>query len=114
METKFILLNNLTESLVLSVYDYNDHRKNTLLGAASFELPALLEDATQEGLERPILKDGKERGTLRFDISFYPVLKPEAGSNGEEIMQDTCALRALRVVVQHLISCSLQLLVSSA
>lgn len=89
METKFLLVNNLNESLVLTVWDYNDHRKNTELGAATFELAGLLEDATQEGQEKPILKDGKERGDLRFDVSYYPVLKPEI-VDGNEVLPETC------------------------
>jgi Ca2+-dependent lipid-binding protein len=89
METKFLLANNLNESLVLTVWDYNDHRKNTELGAATFELAGLLEDATQEGQEKPILKDGKERGDIRFDVSWYPVLKPEV-VDGNEVLPDTC------------------------
>ena len=79
METKFILVNSLAESLVLTVFDYNDHRKNSELGFATFDMSKLREDATQEGLELPILKDGKERGIIRFDCSFFPVLKPDAG-----------------------------------
>ncbi|KAJ7071483.1 C2 domain-containing protein [Mycena amicta] len=79
METKFILINSLNESLVLSLYDYNDHRKNALLSSTSFELAQLQEDAVREGIEAPLLKDGKERGMLRYDLSFYPVLKPEEG-----------------------------------
>lgn len=83
-ETKFLLINNLTDSLVLTVYDYNDHRKNTELGAVIFDLSVLQQDATQEGLESPVLKDGKEKGTLRYDVSFYPVLKPTAVADGAE------------------------------
>ena len=79
METKFLLINSLAESLVLSVFDYNDHRKNSELGFATFDMSKLREDATQEGLELPVLKDGKERGNIRFDVSFFPVLKPDAG-----------------------------------
>jgi Ca2+-dependent lipid-binding protein len=75
-ETKFLLVNSLTEQLVLSVLDYNDHRKDTPLGAASFELAALEKDGTQESIVKQILKDGKERGEIRFDCSWYPVLKP--------------------------------------
>ncbi|KAJ7456618.1 C2 domain-containing protein [Mycena latifolia] len=78
-ETKFILVNSLNESLVLSLYDYNDHRKNVLLSSTSFELAQLQEDATREGIEATLLKDGKERGTLRYDVSYYPVIKPEEG-----------------------------------
>ena len=62
METKFILINNLTESLVLTVFDYNDHRKDTELGFATFDLSKLHEDSIHEGVELPVLKDGKEKG----------------------------------------------------
>lgn len=81
METKFILINNLTESLVFNLYDYNDHRKNTLLGSSTFELMRLQEDATLEGLASQLLMDGKERGELRYDVSFFPVLTPEDGED---------------------------------
>lgn len=80
METKFILLNSLTESLILTLFDYNDHRKNSELGFVSFDLAKLREDASQEGVELPVLKDGKERGLMRFDVSFFPVLKPDPNS----------------------------------
>ncbi|KAI0706072.1 tricalbin [Cytidiella melzeri] len=80
METKFILVNTLTDSLNLTVLDYNDHRKNTQLGFASFELAKLREDSQHEGVEAPVLKDGKEKGILRFDVKFFPVLKPDPQS----------------------------------
>lgn len=89
METKFILVNSLADALVLSLYDYNDHRKNTLLGSTTFTLAKLGEDATMEGQEEPILKDGKTRGTMRFDVSFYPVLKPEVDQGGVAELPDT-------------------------
>ncbi|KAI0724221.1 tricalbin [Cerioporus squamosus] len=89
METKFILVNSLTESLLLKVLDYNDHRANTELGFASFDLSVLEADATQENLEMPILKDGKERGIIRFDVNFYPVLKPEVDADGNGALPDT-------------------------
>lgn len=86
-ETKFILVNSLADSLVLNLWDYNDHRKDTLLGSSTFELSTLQEDAVQEGVLSQVLKDGKERGELRYDVSFYPVLKPE---EGEEKMPESC------------------------
>jgi hypothetical protein len=51
----------------------------------------LLDDATHEGLEMPVLKDGKERGMLKFDVFYYPVLKP-GEADGEDIVQETCTL----------------------
>lgn len=87
-ETKFILVNTLREPLVLNVMDYNEHRKDTRLGSATFDLQKLQDDATIEGIEQPILKDGKERGLLRFNLSYYPVLKPEM-IEGKEQIPDT-------------------------
>ncbi|KAG8900316.1 hypothetical protein FRB99_006121 [Tulasnella sp. 403] len=76
--THFILVNqnNLNETLTLTLFDHNEHRKDTPLGTASFELQSLLEDATQECRVVDIFKDGKERGELQFDMSgvIHPVL----------------------------------------
>ncbi|KAF9270554.1 tricalbin [Marasmius fiardii PR-910] len=79
METKFILVNSLHESLTLNLYDFNDHRKNSLLGTASFEMIQLQDDAVHENVSSPLLLDGKDRGELKYDVSYYPVLKPEDG-----------------------------------
>ena len=76
METKYILVNNLNEQLVLNLWDYNDHRKNTKMASTSFSLSKLLEDSTQEDLVSPLLRDGKERGELRYDVNYYPVIEP--------------------------------------
>ena len=67
---------------MLNVMDYNDHRQNSLLGSVTFGLEALEEDATQEDISRPLLKDGKERGELRFDVNFYPVISLSKTSEG--------------------------------
>lgn len=79
------MVNSLQEPLVLSLFDYNDHRTDTELGAATFDLSKLLEDATQEGINSTVLKDGKDRGELRYDVSYYPVLKPVLVDGKEEI-----------------------------
>lgn len=79
------MVNSLQESLTLNLLDYNDHRADTDIGAATFELAQLLDDATREGVNSNILKDGKERGNLRYDVSFYPVLKPTLVDGKEEL-----------------------------
>ena len=82
-------------SLVMSIYDYNDHRKNSLLGSSTFALESLKEDATQDGMESLILKDGKERGQLRYDDPFYPVSKPQPLDGKEELPEtSSCCDRA--------------------
>lgn len=84
-----MLINRLTDNLVLTVMDYNDHRKDTELGASIFELSKLDEDATQEDLSLPMLKDGKEKGELRFDVSYFPVLKPQVDESGVEELPES-------------------------
>ena len=59
---------NLTETLNLYVLDHNDHRKDTELGVASYELKNLLEDATREGIVAKVLKDGKDRGEVMLNL----------------------------------------------
>lgn len=101
METKFILVNSLQESLVLNLLDFNDHRKDTPLGAATFELEKLLEDATQEGLELPVLKDGKEKGLVRFNVNYFPVLKHETVEGKENFPQTSASMICSMVETYH-------------
>ncbi|KIL59013.1 hypothetical protein M378DRAFT_85652 [Amanita muscaria Koide BX008] len=76
METKFVLINNLEEYLHLNVYNYDEHRRNALLGVVGFKLGTLQDDA-QQSITSRLLKDGKEKGELKYDISYYPVLATE-------------------------------------
>lgn len=96
-ETKFILVNTLQEPLVLNVMDYNEHRKDTKLGSATFDLQKLQDDAVVEGIERHLLKDGKERGLLRFNLSYYPVLKPEMVEGKEQLPNTNIGIVRLTV-----------------
>src|SRR5216684_4534037 len=88
-ESKFLLVNNLTDNLILTIMDYNEFRKDTEIGATVFELAKLNEDATQDNLSHPILKDGKQRGELRFDVSHFPVLKPQVNESGVEELPES-------------------------
>ena len=94
----------MTETLVLTVFDYNDHRKNTELGEVVFNMQELQEDATQEGLEKAIMKDGKDKGLLRFDVNFFPVLKPQVDQSGIEELPETCKLRCGFMLVGNISS----------
>ena len=79
------------------------------MGVASFDLSRLQDEPTLESLEANILEDGKERGKLSFDLSFYPVLKPEKVDGKEQPMPDSskCLFRkpfglSLTVILQRL------------
>jgi hypothetical protein len=103
IETKYLLVQSLKDILTLNVYDYNDHRKNTLMSAASFDLSKLLEDSTQEGIIAPLLKDGKDRGELRFDVNYYPVVEPEEGK--EDILDSSTFFCAIFLPTRHSVHC---------
>jgi Ca2+-dependent lipid-binding protein len=97
METKFIMVNSLQESLVLSLLDYNEHLKDTHLGTATFEMQKLLEDATREGLELPVLKDGKDKGIIRLEVNYFPVLKLETVNGKENLPQTNVGIVRLTI-----------------
>jgi len=59
---------NMHETLTLTVLDHNEHRKDTILGVAGFELALLAEDATREGILAKILHEGKDCGELAFSL----------------------------------------------
>jgi Ca2+-dependent lipid-binding protein len=52
----------------LAVKDHNDHRADIEIGSATFDLGRLAEDATLPGQESKVLRDGKEKGELRYDM----------------------------------------------
>lgn len=74
-ETKYILLNNLNDALTMTIKDWNEHRPDSDLGVASFDLKSLADDGQQENVSSDIVYDGKPRGQLKFDAVYFPVLK---------------------------------------
>lgn len=91
-ETKFILLNNLNETLTMVVKDWNEHRPDSDLGTANFDLKTLVEDGQQEGVTAEVMFDGKSRGAIKFDAVYCPVLKPKKLADGtEEPIPDSSA-----------------------
>ncbi|SNX87597.1 related to TCB3 - protein localized to membranes, bud-enriched [Melanopsichium pennsylvanicum] len=82
-ETKFVLLNNLNGMLTMAIMDYNEHRPDSNLGQAAFDLKELMEDPEQENLSSPIILDAKERGEVQYSLSYYPVIKPEVDEDGQ-------------------------------
>lgn len=79
-----MLVNTLSDVLTLDLYDYNDHRKDADLGLASFDLKSLNDDAEQEDLVAEVLLQGKPRGTIKFDLKFFPVMKAQKAADGTE------------------------------
>lgn len=99
-ETKFILVSSLTGSLGLTVWDYNEHRKDGELGVVNWDLAKLQEDSSQEGLIEKVFLDGKDRGDLKFDVSFFPVIKPQIIDGKPEPIPET-SVGVVRLVVHQ-------------
>lgn len=81
-ETKFLLLNSINEVFCMEVIDFNDYRKDKAIGMANFDLKSLEVDPEQEGVVAPVKSSGKDRGELRFDAVWYPVLAPKTLEDG--------------------------------
>ncbi len=71
-ETKFILLNSLSGVLNLKVLDFNTFRQHDELGFVAWDLAGLAEDATQEGVVKHVLQNGKPTGELKFNLYVSP------------------------------------------
>ncbi|BGO92542.1 hypothetical protein NBRC10512_000461 [Rhodotorula toruloides] len=100
-ETHFVLLNTLNDALTMKVFDYNDHRPDSDLGTVSFDLKSLADDGEQPDLIGEVILDGKPRGQVRYDLNYYPVLKPTKLADGtlEPVPETTAGVA--RVVVHQ-------------
>jgi Ca2+-dependent lipid-binding protein len=67
----------LNNALSFQIFDYNEIRKDRLLGTANFDLKQLEEDAEHENVTEQVTYNAKSRGEVTFDVRYYPVLKPK-------------------------------------
>lgn len=70
----------------MTVMDWNEHRPDSSLGSVTFDVTTLAEDGQQEGLLENVMLDAKPRGVVKFDATYYPVLK---GKTPDEILPET-------------------------
>ncbi|CAO1636937.1 unnamed protein product [Parajaminaea phylloscopi] len=85
-ETKFILVKEQDISngfLIMPVMDFNDHRPDSRLGSASFQLKALEAQPEHDNLSSSVILNGKERGSIEYSLSYYPVIKPQVDADGK-------------------------------
>ncbi|TFK25271.1 hypothetical protein FA15DRAFT_668641 [Coprinopsis marcescibilis] len=78
MEVKYLLLTKLEGKLNMHVYDFNERRQNLKIGSAVFDLSVLNGEPVQEGLSAPFMDGEKERGELRYGLTWYPCRDEEA------------------------------------
>ncbi|KAJ6575513.1 hypothetical protein B0H10DRAFT_2104004 [Mycena sp. CBHHK59/15] len=80
-QTHFLLVTSLAEDLELVVYDHHTHRKQSLIGMASFNISRLIESGMLMHIELPILKANRQMGDLLCSLVYYPIL-PQAIKSG--------------------------------
>jgi Ca2+-dependent lipid-binding protein len=74
-ETKYILVQNVSEALTLSVFDFNDFRKDKFIGMATYPLESIVTKPDQENLTLEILGGNKSRGSMNASLHWFPVLE---------------------------------------
>jgi Ca2+-dependent lipid-binding protein len=83
-ETKTILINSLNDALSFQIFDYNEFRKDRLLGTANFDLKQLEQQTEHENVSGQVMYNAKNRGEVLFDVRYYPVLLPKKLDDGTE------------------------------
>ncbi|KAF5096869.1 hypothetical protein D0Z00_002606 [Geotrichum galactomycetum] len=74
-ETKYILVQNVSEALTLSVFDFNDFRKDKFIGMVNHPLESIVTKPDQENLTLEILDGNKSRGSMNASLHWFPVLE---------------------------------------
>ena len=83
-ETVYVIITSFADALTLQVYDFNEYRKDKMLGTAAFALDQLEKDSEHTNLRLEVLAGGKARGLVQADVRFFPVLESAKGLDGKE------------------------------
>ena len=82
-ETIFVIITSFMDALTLQVFDFNDYRKDKMLGTATFALDQLEEATEQENLQLDVIANGKSRGIVQADVRFFPTLEDRQLDGGK-------------------------------
>jgi Ca2+-dependent lipid-binding protein len=83
-ETMNVIVSSLKESLTMTVYDYNEYRKDKELGIATFPMDQLEQNNELENVQLEVMANGRQRGVIQADIRFFPVLEGRKLEGGVE------------------------------
>ncbi|SCU97823.1 LAFA_0G13520g1_1 [Lachancea sp. 'fantastica'] len=82
-ETKYVLVNSLDQKLFLKCYDFNDVRRDTLIGKTEYNLSQLFQTAAVTGQKAKLISGGRTRGTLHYDLHWLPVVQQDTTATKE-------------------------------
>lgn len=83
-ETKYILINSLDQKLSMSCWDFNDVRKDQLIGTAEFDMTALYQSPGIDNASATLLMGAKSKGTLNYSIQYYPVMQTKKKEDDDD------------------------------
>lgn len=76
-ETILILVNTLDQKLTLDCFDFNDTRKDNLIGSVEIELSELLQHSKMENLSSPLKLGNHTKGSLKYSLNWVPVINQQ-------------------------------------
>lgn len=88
-ETKYILVNTLNQKLSLTCVDFNDVRKDSLIGSVDIDLNELFQTPSIENQSSELLIGSKSRGILNYSLNWYPVIKGQKKAEKQEADEET-------------------------
>lgn len=88
-ETKYILINSLDQKLTFECFDFNDVRKDELIGSYEFDMTELYQKTVLSNTSTKITLGNKFKGTLNYSISYFPVIVNETKSSTEGPIKTT-------------------------
>ena len=100
-ETLYIIITNFTDTLTMTVFDFNDLRKDKELGVANFLLEKVEDIHEHENLQLEVLSNGKPRGVLQADVRFFPVINGVKLPDGTEQPPPECNTGIARITVEQ-------------
>ncbi|QLG73085.1 hypothetical protein HG535_0E01690 [Zygotorulaspora mrakii] len=84
-ETKYILLNDLNQRITLSCFDFNDARKDTLIGNAEVNLKQLTQDPVMTDLTTELKHGTHTKGRLNYSMHWFPVIQKTPDESSDAI-----------------------------
>ncbi|VBB77571.1 Conserved hypothetical protein [Yarrowia lipolytica] len=100
-ETKYLLVNNLTEVLRMEIIDFNDFRTDKTIGSVSMNLDTVSAKPEQKGIHGEVLEGRKKKGTLIYDARWFPVLEGKTLEDGTTEPPPDSPSGILRVVINQ-------------
>lgn len=90
-ETKYILLNDVNQKLTISCFDFNDLRKDSLIGSVEISLQELLQNPVVEDASSDLLHGLTAKGTLQYSMHWFGVIRDQNDEDADVVVSDNGA-----------------------